>query len=157
MYEDGDYEYDNLPDGYEIEFELESMVNAGVYNAEDIEVVSYTVYDNSGNDVTSDYYVDASGFGVTIERRKLEIVTGSATKVHDGKVLENRTYYVSKGQTLVDGDVLKLMFLEGSADVGEYYNIAMFATIVDQDGNDVTDNYHISAVWGTLTILGGDE
>ena len=157
VYEDGDYEYDNLPDGYEIEFELESMVNAGVYNAEDIEVVSYTVYDNSGNDVTSDYYVDASGFGVTIERRKLEIVTGSATKVHDGKVLENRTYYVSKGQTLVDGDVLKLMFLEGSADVGEYYNIAMFATIVDQDGNDVTDNYHISAVWGTLTILGGDE
>ena len=49
VYEDGDYEYENLPDGYEIEFELESMVNAGVYNAEDIELVSYTVYDNGEN------------------------------------------------------------------------------------------------------------
>jgi hypothetical protein len=97
--------------------------------------------------------MDISGEYVPIEVNKLdiEITTGSASKVYDGKPLRDGEVYISKG-SLNFGDKLQAYTSGVITEIGEVDNTIETYKIINQNGEDVTDNYNIIIKKGTLTV-----
>ena len=144
-----------IPDGLRVEFELiGSITDAGVLSEDDIKALPITVYDSENNDVTEDYYIKFEGDFLRIDKRSITIKSKSASKTFDGEALVCNEVYISGGQ-LCEGHTL---VAETSATItveGKVENTINKETlaILDADGNDVTKNYNIEIVLGTLTIL----
>jgi hypothetical protein len=100
-----------------------------------------------GLDGSSNYNV------LTITKREITVTTGSANKPYDGEELTNSTYYISIGM-LGEGHTLHLDVLGTITEVGEVENTidGESLSITDAYGNDVTYNYDVEIVLGTLKI-----
>jgi hypothetical protein len=82
----------------------------------------------------------------------IQITAASDSKAYDGEALTNDGYELTGG-TLNEGDTIVSVTVTGSqTEVGESANVASNARIVDANGNDVTANYVISYVDGTLSV-----
>jgi len=87
-----------------------------------------------------------------ITKIPLEITANSASKVYDGTTLTNPGYSITGGG-LVSGHKLASITITGSQlDVGSSANIASGAVILDGSGIDVTNNYAITYINGTLEV-----
>lgn len=120
--------------------------NQGSY---DLEVKAYSIY--HGNvDVTDRYNVETVVAQLIINAKKVTITTGSATKdEYDGKAIQS-TDVNSVGLIAGHSISAQLPFPE-LTDAGEIENFNIF-TIYDSLGYDVTGNYDIDPVYGTLKI-----
>ena len=106
-------------------------------------------FKNTNDDFTDVQFVVNDG-QLKINPVDLTITAGSATKVYDGTALTKNSA-VADG--LAEGDKLDSVTVTGSQTiVGSSANVASGAVIKDDNGNDVTGNYTISYVDGTLEV-----
>ncbi|MDO4852703.1 MAG: MBG domain-containing protein, partial [Clostridia bacterium] len=89
-------------------------------------------------------------FTNTYQSKELIITADSAEKTYDGTPLTKGSY-TSEG--LAAGDSIETVTMTGSqTDAGESANVPSEAKIVNSDGKDVTGNYAITYVNGTLKV-----
>ena len=93
------------------------------------------------------------GGGDEQSKYELTVTVGSATKVYDGTPL----WYWEAGNFEWEGDLqsdhwIMVSFMSGPTDVGVVSN-DIEVTVYDRYGNDVTDEYSITKICGTLTVL----
>ncbi len=106
------------------------------------------ILDEDGNNVTALYAVERAYGTLQLDSRPLVITTGSASKEYDGSPL-SCTNYTAEG--LAEGDQIEIGFAEYTLR-GTYQNAITSLRIVNEDGEDVTRNYTIEAVYGTLRV-----
>ncbi|MGI6164285.1 MAG: S-layer homology domain-containing protein, partial [Bacillota bacterium] len=119
------------------------------YNPEYVYVGEYLVYVK----VTNSNYNDRTGSGtVEITARPIEITAASDTKTYDGTALSNSDYSLTGG-SLPEADRLMSVTVTGSQTaVGSSANVASLAVIMRGGEIDVTGNYDITFIDGTLTV-----
>ena len=106
------------------------------------------ILDEDGNNVTALYAVERAYGTLQLDSRPLVITTGSASKEYDGSPLSCMNY---TAEGLAEGDQIEIGFAEYTLR-GTYQNAITSLRIVNEDGEDVTRNYTIEAVYGTLRV-----
>ncbi|MBE6684069.1 MAG: transglutaminase domain-containing protein [Ruminococcaceae bacterium] len=163
---DEDYEYiTQPPEGMTIDINVNiSLTDAGYLTMSDInnnidEYITYTVYINGvrteGVLLVVDVYEGMSQdyVPIRIDRVDLELTSASMSKDYDGEALVYDKVYISKG-TLANGDVLEAHASGMIIDKGRTENIIFEedVRIINRDGEDVTDNYNITLIFGSLMV-----
>ncbi|MBQ6342201.1 MAG: DUF11 domain-containing protein [Anaerolineaceae bacterium] len=115
-------------------------------------VPSEAVIRNSDNkDVTGNYEITYVPATLTVTKRPLQITAASDEKVYDATPLTNSGYKDNGNLAAIDR--LISVEVEGSqTNAGSSANTASDALIRNIFGEDVTDNYAITYVDGTLTV-----
>ena len=115
---------------------------------------SWRAYDADGNDVSDNFDIVFVGTGLTVKPLEITVVTGSAEAEYTGEPLECTAVTVTAGADtangLADGDEIVVVEYTSVIDVGEEENVLVVAIM--RNGVDVTSNYKINYVYGTLTI-----
>ena len=153
---------DSLPSGYSIEVTLEKASITAV-GSKTVSVDSYKIYKN--NVLVSDpaeypFNVALKTGTLTVTKYPITITADSGTKYYNGKeFVLNSVTITAPNNKLVDGQKAEITVeAQDSAGnkvkaikVGKYYNVV--TQVVIKDGNtDVTSNYDITTINGTLTI-----
>ncbi|MBO4422896.1 MAG: hypothetical protein J5879_05625 [Clostridia bacterium] len=108
------------------------------------------IVNSAGEDVTSSYEITYHNGTLEVTKRHVTITADSATKVYDGTPLTKGTY---TNTALAEGDSIESLTVSGSQTVfGSGNNVPSAAKIVDSKGKDVTNNYDITYVSGTLEV-----
>lgn len=114
-------------------------------------ITSFTLYDADGNDVTEDYEIRCRPGKLQVYISQLVFEMGSATKTHDGTPIVATDCNLTFG-TLVNGHRIAYALAKGSqTKVGTSGN-TLVVSIVDADGNDVSEYYYIVGKYGKLTV-----
>lgn len=112
------------------------------------------ITDANGQDVTG-WYKYIYNFGcLTIEPRAIVLQAGSASKISDGQALTCNEIEIAQG-ALIEGDQITAYTVVGSQIApGTSANVVDLSSIVITNalGEDVTSNYVLSAMDGTLTV-----
>jgi uncharacterized repeat protein (TIGR02543 family) len=125
-----------------------SITDAGT----DENVVTEVKVMHDTTDVTENYNITIQNGILAVTARPLEITAASASKTYDGTPLTNAVYSITAG-SLATGQTLDSVTVTGSqTDPGSSANTASGAVIRDIGGNDVTGNYDITYIGGTLVI-----
>ncbi len=124
-----------------------SITNAGIVANK---IVKVTAKDANGKDVTAKYKISTQDGTLEITKAPLTVTAKSAEKVYDGKALTANTCEV-KG-SLAKGHKISATVTGSQTQIGSSKNKASNVKIVDANGNDVTSNYEITYVDGTLTV-----
>ena len=173
--------YDGTPlsfDQYEIaagstlgaDDSLTAVFSASLTNAGSIDNTSQlTIYhwqDGNAVDVTHQYALEVVAGTLTVEKRPLYIGTESTNVTYNGTAQSFNLYalYAQRDGAPIDAGptipVTASPLLEGHKlvcsassfiDAGSYENVFNIR-IVDEQGQDVTDNYAIHTIWGTIHI-----
>ena len=137
-----------LESGNTLEVEYSgSITNAGTTANK---IVKVTAKDANGKDVTAKYKISTQDGTLEITKAPLTVTAKSAEKVYDGKALTANTCEV-KG-SLAKGHKISATVTGSQTQIGSSKNKASNVKIVDANGNDVTSNYEITYVDGTLTV-----
>lgn len=113
-------------------------------------VSSFVVYDASGKDVTREFKITFQESYLQLYQYEIEVFTGSAEKIYDGKKIENNDWEIVGD--LADGHYLEsVSFSNDMQDVGVSKNKADLV-IKNQFGEDVTEIYNIISHYGDLII-----
>ena len=108
------------------------------------------IVDKAGNDVTSHYDIEYVNATLEIIQKKLTITADSDEKFYDETPLTKDSYTNTE---LAKGDEIANVTITGTiTEVGSVENVASGAKIVNAAEEDVTGNYDIEYVKGTLTI-----
>lgn len=128
------------------------MADANVGIMENV-ITNVLIYDQYDNDVT-DWYEISYEYGLLeITRRQITVTTGSAEKKYDGTPLTCWECTVTAGE-LVSGEYIRKVEYTGSrTERGRCENGISSIKIYDAYGNDVTQNYAITVINGTLRVF----
>ncbi len=156
-YEPDDYYYrtSELPKGCsKIILELKGEItDVGVFDTDLLLDLDFKALDANDNDITAtikeNYELDFIGTGLTVTEREITVSSGTKQKKYDGKALVCEDAWVSFG-SLADGDKIVVTKATSVIDVGEEENEIVVEIM--RNGVDVTSNYKINYVYGTLTI-----
>ena len=156
-YEPDDYYYrtSELPEGCSrIILELKGEItDVGVFDTDLLLDLDFKALDANDNDITAtikeNYELDFIGTGLTVTKREITVSSGTKQKKYDGKALVCEDAWVSFG-SLADGDKIVVAKATSVIDVGEEENEIVVEIM--RNGVDVTSNYKINYVYGTLTI-----
>ena len=115
---------------------------------------SFRLYDPSGKDVTDAFVIVYKTGSLKVTKTQIIVNVYGVQKYYDGQPIEYWAddYYISKipeGLTLVL-DLAGSITDVGEFDFEEFYELPM--KVIDQYGNDVTDNYYIKFVGKPLTV-----
>ncbi len=135
--------------GHYLEYTMPSITNVGsIYNTPTCRVL-----DGSGADVTAEYDLRVAAGLLRISAISLTIETDSAEKVYDGKVLRVEGFTLTRGK-LAEGQSIVSYQVKGSqTNVGVSDATVSDIVITDAQGRNVTANYQITIVPGTLRVL----
>ena len=126
-----------------------NRTNAGTVTNE---ITAVGVMHDGTTDVTENYNITTQNGTLTVTARPLEITAASASKPYDGSPLINTGYSRTSG-SLAAGQTLDSVTVTGSQLYpGSSSNTAGGAMIKDAGGNNVTGNYAITYVNGTLGV-----
>ena len=111
-----------------------------------------TVYDANGADVSGDYEIEYNYGTLLVNPNPISITAGSVKKEYDGTplVCKNDNFKLSAG-ALVEGDVLTCTISGTTTDAGKVDSVAA-AKIVTAEGEDVTANYAVTYITGTIEV-----
>ena len=108
------------------------------------------ILDENGSDVTNNYRIDREYGTLEIVSKDLTIETGSATKPYDGTPLICHDY---TQEGLLPGHTISIGYYAGKqTDPGRSDNAVENVQIFDEHGKDVTHNYAIEIIFGTLRV-----
>lgn len=107
------------------------------------------IYDEDGKEITEFFKINAIYGMLEVTQRDVEIVTGSAEKVYDGTELTCNTF--THGE-LVEGHTVEVEIIGSQTNIGRSANEVESVNIYDEDGKDVTNQYHISCILGVLKV-----
>ncbi|MCR5625113.1 MAG: hypothetical protein K6G11_07730, partial [Lachnospiraceae bacterium] len=119
-------------------------------------ISNLVIKNSSGDDITSTFDITYTNGDLTVNKRKITINAGDATKPYDGETLTCENYSVS-GELLADGDSVSAIQFSGSqTEKGSSKNTVVEGSvkIVDSNKAEVTSSYEISYAEGTLTVGG---
>ena len=116
--------------------------------------IDIKVYDEEGNDVTGEYFIEKLPGTLTVTKKPLNITANSNYKTYDNTPLEDHGV-TQKG--LVEGHRLDAVTTGSITNPGTTENIVTEYTIYDENGKDVTSCYEVSVLPGTLTVISGSE
>lgn len=144
--------YDVISGALESGDTLEVEYSGSITNAGTVanKIVKVTAKDANGKDVTAKYKISTQDGTLEITKAPLTVTAKSAEKVYDGKALTANTCQV-KG-SLAKGHKISATVTGSQTQIGSSKNKASNVKIVDANGNDVTSNYEITYVEGTLTV-----
>ena len=137
----------SLADGHEIELNTTGTITAVGVAANTFEI---NIRDAKGETVTENYEITPVRGTLTVTKRKISIATESAEKQYDGTPLTAGGGSVTDG-SLADGHNIVLTVTGTITDIGSTAN-TFDAAVINADGRDVTRNYEITSVRGTLTV-----
>lgn len=114
-----------------------------------------TFIGGDGRDVKKNYDVTFVNGTLSITPRPLTVTTASGTieynsQVHDGSEF-SEPFAVTSALPLIDGHTVSCTFVGVAQNVGKYDNAIDSVTITDANG-DVTKNYNIVTISGTIEI-----
>lgn len=134
--------------------EFKPYIEAGVTNVwdseDDVNVISH-IYDQAGNDVTSNYSITVNVGSLRVYERKITIKPVDCTFTYDGKLKEATDYEIVSG-SLVAGDTIKCEFGGAGITSGEHDSYISTYKIVNELNEDVTDNYLVTCQTGIIQI-----
>ncbi len=135
-------------DGFESITEIGSIPNS--YDIESVKVL-----DASGNDVTKNYQIPSKTFGTltVTDTAKITVSTASDSKYYDGTPLTNGMYEVQIDGLFPFDYSISVMVSGTITEIGKVSNDAT-VSITDAFGNEVSDNFAIEIIAGTLEIFG---
>jgi hypothetical protein len=145
-----------LPRGYSVELIPrggQTAVGRG-YAAFDL---AFLYDDGSGNPVDrTHYFLVHKRYGtLTVTPATITVKAADAQKVYDGKPLVAKDMYIIAGE-LAEGDYIHSFTVEGSQTrIGRSDNVVADIVIRNAKGEDVTRNYNIITVAGTLKVTSG--
>ncbi|MDE6869004.1 MAG: hypothetical protein K2J83_07695 [Clostridia bacterium] len=130
-----------------------SLTDAG--KGENLIVPESVRITSGGSDVSANYSVTLEGGTLTVEKRQITVTAGSAEKEYDGEELTCGEYTITSryDPALVKDHKLTATVSGSRTDAGEGANVIENVEITSASG-DVTANYAITAINGTLTVTG---
>lgn len=120
-------------------------VDAGVY----LNTMEFAILDANGKDVTENYDLTVTEGTITILPLPIQVTTEDILYAYDGLPKTPSTYTLSG--TLAEGHTHSVGETFSFKTVGVYEN-KLLVVIKDAEDKDVTQNYEITYVYGTLTI-----
>ena len=129
----------------------ETVIDSGEYT------VSYSNNTNAGtatvtvSDNANGNYTVSGSTTFTINPKPVTITAASDSKTYDGTALTNSGHSITDG-SLVEGDTYTVTVTGSRIFAGETPNVPSAARIVNSSSVDVTANYAITYVNGTITI-----
>ncbi len=138
--------------GHTLEYTMPSITNVGsVRNSPSTS--SCRVVDSRGNDVTKEYDLQIDAGTLRITAIRLTIVTDSAEKVYDGRALRAEGYTLTSGTMALGQSIVSYQITGSQTNVGVSDATVTDIVIVDALGRNVTANYQITIIPGTLRVL----
>ncbi len=126
----------------------EAPAQPGTYT---LQFSGWTVYDQSGNDVTANYIVTPSTCSVTISKVYIRLESESASRHYNGEAL---THPVLKPYKLSGDFTIEPVFTGSQTEVGRSDN-TFYVIVYDRNGNDITEYIDTSGfVFGKLEVWG---
>ena len=110
------------------------------------------VADGDGNDVTSNYSITYINGALTVTARPVTVVTSDGKWMYDGEAHSQKGHYVSDDGEygLVEGHTTVVSDSAAIKDVSVIDNVLVVG--ISAGDRDVTANYDISYIYGTLTV-----
>lgn len=126
------------------------ITNVGeIENAVEIKIAAA-----NGTDITKNYKAVLDSGTLTVRGFGITISTSSSEKVYDGTPLVNGEWTLYKDTPLVEGHEIKQVIMPASqTNAGTAQNEITQIVIVDEKGENVTENYEINYSIGTLIVL----
>lgn len=127
------------------------LTDVGKLTYDDIREASYyRFYDAYGYDVTDNYYLLIEGNPLEVKARNIEVRSIDASKKYDSEALTSNRAWVSQG-SLVSGHVITFTITASITHVGSIEN-KIDNIVIMSGGVDVTENYNIEKIYGTLVV-----
>uniref|UniRef100_UPI00054D1936 transglutaminase domain-containing protein n=1 Tax=Acholeplasma equifetale TaxID=264634 RepID=UPI00054D1936 len=123
-----------------------NVIEVGTYENK----IELKIVDIYGNDVSNAYNFIEYFSLLTIYQRPITVKTLSAEKPYDGTPLYLHEYEIMSG-SLVNNDIFDVNYYSSIVEPGEVTNDAVFI-IIDEFGNNKTNNYQINYLFGKLKI-----
>lgn len=117
-----------------------------------ISVESFTIIDESGENVTLNYSVELVEVYYNITPRNIEIVSDSARKLFDGTPLTAKGYELRGEHSVLSQHTLTVTITGSQLEEGISDNTVEAVVITDLAGEDVTQNYNIKITEGKLEV-----
>ncbi|MDE6441719.1 MAG: transglutaminase-like domain-containing protein [Clostridia bacterium] len=157
-FKSNEYYASGLPAGYRAEvkgLEKISFTQAGILSSEMLKsLITVTIYNPQGEDVTSSFYLDYDPDYV-IDKRTIVLTTKNVSKTYDGtELIDDEDPQITFG-SLISGHRIVVTQRASIVDTGETTN-AIGYQILDRNGADVSVNYSVTTKFGKLTITEGD-
>lgn len=111
---------------------------------------STTIVNELGVDVTANYQITSFAGAVTVKGKPIELTSGGDIREYDGTPLTKEEVNVTSGE-LLEGDSVEATYSGTVTDKGSARN-SFQPKIVNADGEDVTRNYTITAIYGDLIV-----
>ena len=157
--------YDGQPltaDGYTVESSLSLLPNNTLdvtvegsiteIGTEKNRITSAVIRDEIGDDVTRNYNVRAiDGKLIVYGNDALVFISEDDAKYYDGTPLTNDNWKLASGSLQKDHTV-EVSVTGSQTSVGDSEN-TIAVTIFDEQGNDITSNYEVVLVPGTLNVI----
>jgi hypothetical protein len=89
---------------------------------------------------------------LTITPAEITLRADSYSKKYDGKPLTGNSYCIAEGALYWAHTITDVIFSGQQTQIGRSENLIVSLVIVDREGNDVTANYTIKLLPGTLTV-----
>ncbi len=135
--------------GHTVEVTIEDEI---IYVGEMPNTPKVAVYDADGNDVTHLWSITAHDGTLSVTPKPLRIYTNSLEKQYDGTPLTAPTDSFIEPIGLVLDHELNATCVGTQTKVGESANSITETIITDGEGEDVTDNYSLSFVYGLVKV-----
>ena len=118
--------------------------------------VSAVIRDENGADVTEDYNIEYRPGILNVRARDITLIADSAMKKYDGTPLTSDKYYIEQAISLISTDTIEVEISGSITEIGSEKNSITKVTITNENGEDVTRNYNITATDGTLIVYHED-
>ncbi len=142
--------YDTLADG-----DLISHINIQfdyiTWSKVKVSISNVRISNSDGADVTDAYNIQCKKADITVSKRNITLKTDTVEKEYDGVAYTSHEWKISEG-TLAAGDRLNISFFKENKDAGLYLLIPDEFSIVNSNGETVTQRYNIKEDWGKLLI-----
>lgn len=114
------------------------------------------IVDENGNDVTNCYKVTSVYGELSVTKKDVTIESDSAEKIYDGKPLELPSTDETKNYTIPAGEIVEghkiILDVTGSQTEAGSSSNSFGYEIIDSEGNTVTHNYNVTALFGVLKV-----
>ncbi|MBQ6214025.1 MAG: InlB B-repeat-containing protein [Oscillospiraceae bacterium] len=128
--------------------------NVGIYD--EVDYGTWYVTKANDDDSTGNYTIEVTGT-LTITKSPLKITADSASKEYDGTALTDDGWNDTAPEGLKGTDAIESVTVSGTiTEVGTKANVASGA-VVKNGNTDVTANYDITYVDGTLTVTASSK
>ncbi len=121
------------------------------WSAVSVETSNAKITNSDGEDVTGAYKLNYKGSHLNVTQRNIMLTTGSFSKLYDAKPYKAPELTIQSG-SLADGDRISYVFERDYTNTGNYTLRPDKLSILNSNGEDITERYNIDTRWGKLEV-----